>query len=63
MKVQPMVLVQGMALAFAVSIAMTGCGNRQEEARAPAAGTTAPTASTVTPPAGTTVARRSTTAS
>ncbi len=55
MKVQPMILVQGMALAFAVSIAMTGCGNRQEEARAPAAGAAAPTASTVTPPAGTTV--------
>jgi hyperosmotically inducible protein len=50
-----MVLVQGIALALAVSLAMTGCGNRQEEARAPAAGAAAPTASTGTPPAGTSV--------
>lgn len=55
MKVQPMVLVQGMALALAVSLAMAGCGNRQEEARAPAASAAAPTASTGTPPAGTSV--------
>ena len=55
MKVHPIAFVQGLALACAVSILMTGCGNRQEEARAPAASTMAPTASTGTPPAGTTV--------
>ena len=55
MNVHPTALVQGLALACAVSVLMTGCGNRQEEARAPAAGTMAPTASTGTPPAGMTV--------
>ena len=55
MRVYPAGLVQGLALACAVSIALTGCGNRQEEARAPATGTIAPAASTGTPPAGTTV--------
>ncbi len=50
MKIQRMALVQGLALACAVSVLITGCGNRQEEARAPA-----PTASAGTPAAGTTV--------
>jgi hyperosmotically inducible protein len=48
-------LVQGLALAGALSILMAGCGNREEEARAPAASTMAPTASTGTPPTATTV--------
>ena len=48
-------LVQGLALAGAVSILMAGCGNREEEARAPAASAVAPTASTGTPPTATTV--------
>jgi hyperosmotically inducible protein len=55
MKFHPKALVQGFAIACAVSILLTGCGNRQEEVRAPAAGTIAPVASTGTPPAGTTV--------
>ena len=55
MKIHPIALVQGLALACAVSILMTGCGNRQEEARAPAASAPAPVASTGTPPSGTTV--------
>ena len=55
MKVHPIALVQGVALACAASILMTGCGNRQEEASAPAASTMAPTAGTGTPTAGTTV--------
>ena len=55
MKISPMTLMQGLALAGAVSLLMTGCDNRQEEARAPAGGTLAPTASSGTSPAGTTV--------
>lgn len=55
MKPQAKALVQGLALVCAVSVFMIGCGNKQEEARAPAAGAAAPTASTGTPPAGTTV--------
>jgi len=55
MKVHPIALVQGLALAWAVSILMTGCGNREEEARAPAASTMTPTASTGTPSAATTM--------
>jgi hyperosmotically inducible protein len=46
-------VVKALALACAVSILLSGCGNRQEEVRAPAAVAPAPTASTVTPPAGT----------
>jgi hyperosmotically inducible periplasmic protein len=53
MKFHPTALVQGLTLACAISILMTGCGNRQEDARAPAAGTMAPAAGTAT--AGTTV--------
>lgn len=48
-------LVQGLALACAVSILMVGCGKAQEEARAPATGTAAPTAGAATAPAATTV--------
>jgi hyperosmotically inducible periplasmic protein len=55
MKVHPTALVQGLTLACVMSILMTGCGNRQEDARAPAASTMAPTVGTGTPPAGTTV--------
>lgn len=55
MKPQAKAFIQGLALACAVSVLTAGCGNRQEEARAPAAGGAAPTASTGTPPAGTTV--------
>ena len=55
MKIHPTASVQGLAFACAVSILMTGCGNRQEEARAPAASTSAPAPGTGTPPAGTTV--------
>lgn len=51
----PKAFVQGLALACAVSVLMAGCGNRQEEARAPAPGAVAPMASTGTPPVGTTV--------
>lgn len=66
MKIYPAVAVYG--LVAALSILMTGCGQRQEEARTPAAGAaapaapagtpaaaTAPAASTGTPPVGTTV--------
>ena len=55
MNIHPTAFVQGLAFACAVSILMTGCGNRQEEARAPAASTLAPASGTGTPPAGTTV--------
>ena len=55
MKVHATNLVQGLALACAASILLSGCGNRQEEARAPAAGPMAPAASTTAPPPGTTV--------
>ena len=55
MKVRAKALVQGLALAGAVSILLTGCGNREEQAPAPAASTVAPTASTETSQAGTTV--------
>jgi len=55
MKAHTTALVQGLALACAASILLAGCGNREEEARAPAAGTIAPAAGTGTPPAGTTV--------
>ena len=55
MKVRSIAFVRGLALAGAVSILITGCGNREEAASAPAASTMAPTASTGTPPAGTTV--------
>lgn len=55
MKVHQIAFVQGLTLACAMSFLMSGCGNRQEEARAPAASTMAPTAGTGTPPAGTTV--------
>ena len=46
MRVYPTALVQGLALACVVSILMAGCGNRQEEARAPVASKMAPMAST-----------------
>jgi hyperosmotically inducible protein len=55
MKVHAAAIVQGLALACAASILLSGCGNRQEEARAPAAGPMAPAASTTAPPPGTTV--------
>jgi len=62
MKVRSTAFVQGLALAGAVSILIAGCGNRAEEAHAPAASTiapvastAAPTASTGTPPTGTSV--------
>lgn len=60
MKVHPKAFVQGLALAVAASILITGCGNREEQALAPAADTMAPTAvapmaGTGTAPAGTTV--------
>jgi len=55
MKVRSIAFVRGLALAGAVSILITGCGNREEAASAPAASAMAPTASTGTPPAGTTV--------
>jgi len=55
MKAHTTAFVQGLALACAASILLAGCGNREEEARAPAAGTIAPAAGTGTPPAGTTV--------
>ncbi|MBE0620163.1 MAG: BON domain-containing protein [Burkholderiales bacterium] len=55
MKVQAKALVQGLALAGAASILLAGCGNREEQASAPAASTMAPTASADTTPAGTTV--------
>jgi hyperosmotically inducible protein len=55
MKVRSNAFVQGLTLAAAVTILLTGCGNRDEAVRAPAPSTTAPTASTGTPPAGTTV--------
>jgi hyperosmotically inducible protein len=55
MKVHPTAFVQGFALACAASFLMTGCGNRQEEVRAPAAGTMAPAPSTAAPQASTTV--------
>jgi hyperosmotically inducible protein len=40
MKAYPIALLRGLALACALPILMAGCGNRQEEARAPAASTT-----------------------
>jgi hyperosmotically inducible protein len=55
MKVRSAAFVQGLALAGAVSILLAGCGNREEVASAPAAGTMAPSASTGTPPTATTV--------
>lgn len=58
MKVRSKAFVQGLALAGAVTILLAGCGQREQAASAPAAGTsapTAPTASTGTAPAGTTV--------
>lgn len=55
MKVHPTALVQGLVLACAASILMTGCGKREEETRAPTPSAMAPTASMGTPPAGTTV--------
>jgi len=55
MKVYPIALVQGLALACAASILMTGCGSREEAPSAQAASTAAPTAGAVTLTAGTTV--------
>lgn len=55
MKVHATASVQGLALACAASILMTGCGNRQVEPRAPSTTRLAPVAGTATPPAGTTV--------
>lgn len=55
MKVHATTFVQGLALACAASILLSGCGNRQEEARAPAAGPMTPAAGTTAPPPGTTV--------
>ncbi len=55
MKVRSKANFRRMVLAGAVSILITGCGNREEVAPAPGASTMAPTASTGTPPSGTTV--------
>lgn len=55
MNVRSMAIVRGLALAGAVSIFIGGCGNREEVAAAPVAGTMAPTASTGAPPSGTSV--------
>lgn len=55
MKIHPIALVQGLALACAVSILMTGCDQRQEAAPAPAASAAAPAASTGTTASATTV--------
>ena len=56
MKIHPIALVQGLALAAPCRFCSTGCGNRQEEAqRAGRRHRSAPAASTGTPPAGTTV--------
>lgn len=55
MKVHAKALIQGLALAGAASILISGCGKQEEQASAPAAGTVAPMASTGTAPAGTTV--------
>ena len=65
MKVYPAVAAYGLTVACALSILLTGCGQRQEDARAPAASAAvpvapaaapaAPAASTGAPPAGTTV--------
>jgi hyperosmotically inducible protein len=55
MKIRSKAFLQGLALAGAVSILITGCGKGEEVALAPAAGTPAPAASTVTAPVGTTV--------
>lgn len=55
MKNHAIALVQGLALAAAVSLALAGCGRREEVAQAPAAAAAVPLASTVAPPTGTTV--------
>ena len=55
MKIRSKAFLQGLALAGAVSILITGCGKGEDVALAPAAGTPAPAASTVTAPVGTTV--------
>lgn len=59
MKVRSRAFVQGLALAGAVSVLLSGCGQREQVASAPAAAAptaaTAPTASTATPPTATTV--------
>ncbi len=46
MKIHPIALVQGLALACAASILMTGCGSRQEASPAPTPGAAAPVAGT-----------------
>jgi hyperosmotically inducible protein len=55
MKARSTALVQGLALACAVSILLTACAKREEAAPAPAASTASPTATTGTPPTATTV--------
>jgi len=55
MKIRSKAFLQGLALAGAVSILITGCGKGEDVALAPAAGTPAAAASTVTAPVGTTV--------
>jgi hyperosmotically inducible periplasmic protein len=55
MKHRSIALVQGLALAAAVSVLLAGCGKREEVAQAPAASAAVPVASTVTPPTATTV--------
>jgi len=55
MKNHPIALVQGLALACAASILMTGCGNGEAESRAPAASPPAAAAGAGTPPSATTV--------
>lgn len=55
MNLQTKEIFQGLALAGAVSILLTGCGNRDAEARAPDAAAITLTVSTETPAGGTTV--------
>lgn len=55
MKIHSIAVVQGLALACAVSILMTGCNSRQEAAPVAAASATAPAAAAGTSPSGTTV--------
>jgi len=55
MKIRSTAFLQGLALAGAASILITGCDKSEGVALAPAAATPAPAASTVTAPVGTTV--------
>jgi hyperosmotically inducible protein len=55
MNIRPAALVQGLALACAASIVISGCGNRQEEARSAPSSATASSAGVGTAPAATSV--------